>query len=78
MDWAIGDEWTSGSDFFKDPWALRVAPHPNKVSVPVMAISHDGDAIGLAWDPNAVAAVGSTIGHSIRSRFSPRLILSIG
>lgn len=56
VDWAIGDEWTSGSDFFKDPWALRVAPHPNKVSVPVMAISHDGDAIGLAWDPNAVAA----------------------
>ena len=56
VDWAVGDEWTSGSDFFKDPWALRVAPHPNKVSVPVMAISHEGDGIGLAWDPNAVAA----------------------
>ena len=56
VDWAIGDEWTSGSDFFKDPWALRVVPHPNKVSVPLMAISYEGDGIGLAWDPNAVAA----------------------
>ena len=56
VDWAVGDEWTSGTDFFKDPWALRVAPHPNKVSVPVMAISHDGDAIGLSWNPNEVAA----------------------
>ena len=35
---------------------MRVAPHPNKVSVPVMAISHDGDAIGLSWNPNEVAA----------------------
>lgn len=56
VDWAVGDEWTSRTDFFKDPWALRVAPHPNKVSVPVMAISHDGDAIGLSWNPNEVAA----------------------
>lgn len=56
VDWAIDQEWTSGSDFFKDPWALRVAPHPHKVSVPLMAISHQGDAIGLAWDPNAVVS----------------------
>ncbi|MDD3109005.1 MAG: hypothetical protein PHV49_07360, partial [Alistipes sp.] len=56
VDWAINEEWTSGSDFFKDPWALRVAPHPNKVSVPLMAISYEGDGIGLSWDPNAVAA----------------------
>lgn len=32
VDWAIGDEWTSGTDFFKDPWALRVAPHPYKIT----------------------------------------------
>ena len=56
VDWAVGDEWTSGSDFFKDPWNLRVAPHPNKVSIPLMAISEGGDGIGLAWNPDAVVS----------------------
>ena len=52
VEWLIGDEWSSGTDWFKDPWALRFAPHPNKVSIPVMACSYDGDGIGMAWDPN--------------------------
>ncbi len=56
VDWAIEDEWTSGTDFFKNPWALRVAPHPNKVSVPLMAVSHEGDGIGLSWKPNQIAS----------------------
>ena len=56
VDWAIADEWTSGTDFFKDPWALRVTPHPNKVSVPVMAISHEGYGIGLSYDPKQTAS----------------------
>lgn len=56
VDWAIDDEWTSGTDFFKDPWALRVAPHPNKVSVPLMAISHEGTGIGLSWNPHQTAS----------------------
>ncbi|MFY0651762.1 MAG: hypothetical protein JXQ96_06995 [Cyclobacteriaceae bacterium] len=55
VDWAIDDEWTSGTDFFKNPWALRVAPHPNKVSVPLMAVSHEGDGIGLSWKPTQMA-----------------------
>lgn len=56
LDWAIKNEWTSGIDFFKDPWALRVAPHPNKITAPVMAISHEGDGIGMAWNPNQVVS----------------------
>jgi len=56
VDWAIDDEWTSGTDFFKDPWALRVAPHPNKVSVPVMALSHEGVGFGLSWNPKQAAS----------------------
>ncbi len=52
VDWAINDEWTSGTDFFKDPWALRIAPHPYKVTAPLMAISHEGTAIAMSWDPN--------------------------
>ena len=55
VDWAIDDEWTSGTDFFKDPWALRVAPHPYKVTAPVMAISYEGIAIAMSWDANQLA-----------------------
>jgi len=53
VEWLMGDEWSSGSDWFRDPWALRVAPHPNKVAAPLMALSHEGVGIGLAWDANA-------------------------
>lgn len=52
VEWAIDKEWTSGIDWFKDPWALRVAPHPNKVSIPLMALSHQGAGIGMSWIPN--------------------------
>lgn len=56
VDWVVNDEWTSGTDFFKDPWALRVVPHPNKVTIPIMAISYQGDGIGLSWDPTHIVS----------------------
>ena len=49
VDFAVGEEWTSGMDFFKDPWADRRIPHPNKVSAPVMALSHNGDYISVEY-----------------------------
>ncbi len=52
VDWCIGEEWSSGTDFFKDPWANRTIPHPYKVSAPVMAVSEGGDGVGLAWNFN--------------------------
>ncbi len=55
VEWVVGDEWSSGSDWFKDPWALRSVPHPNKVAIPVMALSQGGVGIGLAWNPHQVA-----------------------
>lgn len=55
VEWTINDEWSSGSDWFKDPWALKTVPHPNKVSIPMMAVSHEGTGIGLSWDPHQVA-----------------------
>ena len=55
VDWPVGEEWSSGIDWFKDPWALRSVPHPYKVTAPLMALSHDGTGIGLSWDPNQVA-----------------------
>lgn len=51
VEWLVSEEWSSGTDWFKDPWALRLVPHPHKVAAPLMAISHEGWGIGLAWDP---------------------------
>ena len=56
VEWLVGEEWSSGTDWFKDPWALRVVPHPNKVTAPVLALSCDGWGIGLAWDPRQEAS----------------------
>lgn len=53
IDWVKGDEWSSGTDWFEDPQALRVSPHPYKVAIPVMAISHKNTGIGLSWKPEA-------------------------
>ncbi len=53
VEWLVGDEWSSGTDWFQHPQALRVAPHPFKVTAPVMALSHQGAGIGLAWNPRA-------------------------
>ncbi|MGI6528901.1 MAG: hypothetical protein ACOX3J_04290 [Clostridia bacterium] len=52
VEWLIDREWSSGSDWFREPWYNKVAPHPNKVSIPCMTVSHEGDAIGLSWNPN--------------------------
>ena len=56
VEWVYNDEWSSGTDWFKDPWALRSVPHPYKVAIPMMAVSYQGTGIGLSWDPNQVAA----------------------
>lgn len=52
VEWAQGHEWSSGTDHFEHPWALRVAPHPHKVAIPVMAMSHGGVGLGLSWNPD--------------------------
>lgn len=51
VDWMVGDEWSSGTDWIAHPYALRMVPHPFKVTAPVMTLSWKGTAISLAWDP---------------------------
>ena len=60
MEWIIEDEWSSGTDWFEHPEALRVAPHPHKVAIPVMAISCEGTGIGLSWTPDQAAVSSKT------------------
>lgn len=52
IEWLVGKEWSSGTDWFEHPQALRLTPHPHKVAFPLMAISHEGIGLGLAWTPN--------------------------
>ena len=56
VEWNVGREWSSGQDWFKDPWASKSIPYRSKVAIPVMAVSHDGWAIGMAYEPNKRAA----------------------
>jgi hypothetical protein len=55
IEWLLDDEWSSGTDWFKDPWAQRSIPHPNKAAAPLLAVSHAGWGLGLAWDFNQPA-----------------------
>jgi hypothetical protein len=52
VDWPRGREWSGGDDFFKDPWAARAVPHPNKIGAPFMAVSHGGSAVSVSFDLN--------------------------
>lgn len=54
VEWVTGDEWSSGTDYIEHPEALCVAPHPNKVTMPTMAISNDDVGVGLSWDVSRV------------------------
>ncbi len=51
LEWLIGDEWSSGTENLAPPFAMRMTPDPRKVSAPIMAISHNGTAVGLSWGP---------------------------
>jgi hypothetical protein len=71
VEWLFGDEWSSGTDFFEHPEALRVAPHPHKVGFPLIAISHRGTGLGLSWNPNQ-----SALSHTTRIRMPQPIFAS--
>jgi hypothetical protein len=58
VEWLRGTEWSSGTDWMQHPHALRAVLHPFKVTAPVMALSHHGAGIGLAWNPSAPVLAG--------------------
>ncbi len=49
IDWTLGGEWTSGNEAFGPSNALRVAPHPNKVTTPAMTLTRNGISVTLEW-----------------------------
>ncbi len=52
LEYLLDDEPSSDTRFAAPKYANRTVPHPYKVSIPLMAVSHAGRAIGLMWNPN--------------------------
>lgn len=52
LEYLLDDEPSSDTRFAAPKYANRTAPHPYKVTIPLMAVSHAGRAVGLMWDPN--------------------------
>lgn len=51
LEWLDSDETSSSNTTCHKPSEyIRYVPRPTKVTIPLMAVSHDGCAIGLAWD----------------------------
>jgi hypothetical protein len=51
LEWLVGDEWSSSKDFHGPGNFQRHAPHPHKVTIPLMVVSHDDLAVSLSWCP---------------------------
>jgi hypothetical protein len=49
IEWLEGKEWSSGTHNLPQKFAHHVTPHPRTVAFPLMAISHDGVAVGVSW-----------------------------
>jgi hypothetical protein len=51
LEWLVGDEASSSNLDTHDPdYYVRFVPHPNKITVPLMAFSKDNAALALYWD----------------------------
>ncbi|MGQ9699427.1 MAG: hypothetical protein ACUVRO_15715, partial [Armatimonadota bacterium] len=51
LEYLLPGERSSGTDFAVPPVSNRLAPHPNKVTVPLLAIVHGGVMAGVMWNP---------------------------
>jgi len=51
LEYLLADESSSGTEFVWKPKNLRIAPHPNRVTIPIMALRHNDLLVSLSWDP---------------------------
>lgn len=52
LEWLVAGERSSSTLDVWPPDNLRIAPHPLRITVPVMAISGGGSTVSVAWDTN--------------------------
>jgi hypothetical protein len=51
LEWLVGDEVSSSNlDMHNPDYYVRFVPHPNKITVPLMAVSRGNAALALYWD----------------------------
>lgn len=72
LEYLAEDEPSSSTAFASSAHASRIVPHPYKVTVPLMAVSHEDLAVGLMWDPNQ--AYGSAWRHPAAVFSSPNVL----
>ena len=51
LEYLLPGEVSSGKSFVREPFNLRLAPHPHKVTIPLMAVQHSGIWTGMIWNP---------------------------
>ncbi len=52
LEWLVRGERSSNTLDIAEPFNIRSAPHPLKVTIPLMAIREDDKLIALLWDPH--------------------------
>lgn len=52
LEYLLDDEPSSDTRFAASKFADRSVPHPYQITIPMMAVSHEGCGVGLLWDPN--------------------------
>ncbi len=52
LEYLLDDEPSSDTRFAAGKFAERSVPHPYQITIPMMAVSHEGCGVGLLWDPN--------------------------
>ena len=50
LEYLMGDEASSSRRDAAEPISLRLVPHPFKVTMPLMAVSHAQHLVGVLWD----------------------------
>ncbi len=51
LEYLLSDDESSSTRFAHEPHNRRYVPHPNKITVPLMAVAGEGLVAGLIWDP---------------------------
>ncbi|MCW5933542.1 MAG: hypothetical protein KIT45_04475 [Fimbriimonadia bacterium] len=51
LEYLLGNESSSGTEFAASPLNQRVYPHPFKVTMPLMAVRNQGWLLTMIWDP---------------------------
>lgn len=81
LEYLLGEERSSGEENAAPPYNLRFAPHPYKITLPLMAVRWRNWLIGMHWDaqqgwsgilraPNALFLSPNWLEHGAHHRFA--------